>query len=140
MRTTITYLTYSLAEMSVPYVTLYLTGQKLPQVGMGTWKLDNNLCEETIYQAIKLGYRHFDAACDYGNEVEVGLGVKKAIEEGIVRREDLFITSKVRTSTSAATFCSCFYSFGTHFMQKSTSSLLLKSSSRTLVSIILTST
>lgn len=90
-----------MAEMPVPYVTLYPTGQKLPQVGMGTWKLDNSLCEETIYQAIKLGYRHFDAACDYGNEVEVGLGVKKAIQEGIVRREDLFITSKVCTSTFA---------------------------------------
>jgi D-xylose reductase len=81
--------------MSTPYVTLYPTGQKMPQVGMGTWKLANNLCEETIYQAIKVGFRHFDAACDYGNEVEVGLGVKKAIDEGIVKREDLFITSKV---------------------------------------------
>ncbi|KAI0815081.1 NADP-dependent oxidoreductase domain-containing protein [Irpex lacteus] len=81
--------------MTTPYITLHPTGQKLPQVGMGTWKLDNNLCEETIYQAIKIGYRHFDAACDYGNEAEVGLGLKKAIQEGIVKREDLFITSKL---------------------------------------------
>ncbi|KAI0695125.1 NADP-dependent oxidoreductase domain-containing protein [Cytidiella melzeri] len=81
--------------MSTPYLTLHPTEQKIPQVGMGTWKLDNNLCEETIYQAIKVGFRHFDAACDYGNEVEVGLGVKKALDEGLVKREDLFITSKL---------------------------------------------
>ncbi|KAI0348525.1 Aldo/keto reductase [Trametopsis cervina] len=81
--------------MTTPYVTLYPTGQKMPQVGMGTWKLDNNICEQTIYDAIKAGYRHFDAACDYGNEPEVASGLKKAIAEGIVKREDVFITSKL---------------------------------------------
>lgn len=80
---------------AVPYVTLS-TGQKMPQVGMGTWKLDTDICEQTIYEAIKSGYRHFDGACDYGNEVEVGRGLKKAIDKGLVKRGDVFITSKVR--------------------------------------------
>jgi len=39
--------------------------------------------------------RHIDCAADYGNEVEVGQGIKKAIEAGLVKREDLFVTSKL---------------------------------------------
>lgn len=80
---------------ATPSITLNPTGQKIPQVGMGTWKLDKDLCAPTIYEAIKLGYRHFDGACDYGNEVEVGQGLKQAIDDGLVKREDVFITSKV---------------------------------------------
>lgn len=108
--------------MTTPYLTLKPTGQKMPQVGMGTWKLDNNLCEEAIYQAIKAGYRHFDAACDYGNETEVGLGLKKALTEGLVKREDLFITSKVDLPgvlTPNYTDAIHTYSCGTHSMQRS---------------------
>jgi diketogulonate reductase-like aldo/keto reductase len=45
--------------------------------------------------AIKNGVRHLDCACDYGNEVEVGQGIAKAISENIVTRNDLFITSKL---------------------------------------------
>ena len=78
-----------------PYITLHPTGQRMPQIGMGTWKLDQDLCSQTIYDAIKLGYRHFDGACDYGNEVEVGQGLKRAIDDGLVKREDVFVTSKV---------------------------------------------
>ena len=78
-----------------PYVTLYPTGQKMPQVGLGKWKLDKPLCADTIYKAIQIGYRHFDAACDYGNEVEVGQGLRRAIGDGLIKREDVFVTSKV---------------------------------------------
>lgn len=49
----------------------------------------------TFSKAIKTGYRLFDGACDYGNEKEVGQGIKKAIGEGLVKREDLFITTKL---------------------------------------------
>jgi diketogulonate reductase-like aldo/keto reductase len=129
--------------MSTPHVTLYPTGQKMPQVGMGTWKLANNLCEETIYQAIKVGFRHFDAACDYGNEFEVGLGVKKAIDEGIVKREDLFITSKVLLSFLLSTRIISLKhvnSCGILSMQRSTSCLSARSSSRILVLTTLIST
>ncbi|PWI73208.1 NADPH-dependent D-xylose reductase [Purpureocillium lilacinum] len=71
------------------------TGQQMPQVGMGTWKLDTATAADDIYNAIKAGYRLFDGACDYGNEKECGDGVARAIKEGIVKREDLFIVSKL---------------------------------------------
>ncbi len=48
-----------------------------------------------VYNAIKTGYRLFDGAADYGNEKEAGEGIKRAIDEGLVKREDLFITSKL---------------------------------------------
>jgi len=64
-------------------------------VGLGTWKIPNSSCAETVYTAIKAGYRLFDGACDYGNEKELGEGVRRALDEGIVKREELFITSKL---------------------------------------------
>ena len=45
---------------------------------------------ETVYNAIQIGYRHFDEACDYGNEKEVGAGIARAIREGLVTREELW--------------------------------------------------
>lgn len=73
----------------------------MPLVGFGLWKVNNDTCAEQVYNAIKTGYRLFDGACDYGNEVEAGQGVKRAIDEGLVKREDLYIVSKlwVRSST-----------------------------------------
>lgn len=67
----------------------------MPLVGLGLWKMDKDVCAETVYQAIKIGYRLLDSACDYGNEQEVGQGIKRALQEGIVKREDLFIVSKL---------------------------------------------
>ncbi|KAG6006330.1 NAD(P)H-dependent D-xylose reductase (XR) [Claviceps maximensis] len=71
------------------------SGYEMPQVGFGLWKVDNATCADTVYNAIKAGYRLFDGACDYGNEKECGQGVARAIKEGIVKREDLFIVSKL---------------------------------------------
>jgi D-xylose reductase len=68
---------------------------KLPQIGLGLWKIDRQHCADTVYNAIKLGYRLLDSACDYGNEKEVGEGIKRAIAEKIVTRDDLWITSKL---------------------------------------------
>jgi len=48
-----------------------------------------------VYDAIKTGYRLFDGAGDYGNEKEAGHGVRRALSEGIVKREELFITTKL---------------------------------------------
>lgn len=67
----------------------------MPLVGFGLWKVTKATCAETVYEAIKAGYRLFDGAGDYGNEKEAGEGVRKALSEGIVKREDLFITSKL---------------------------------------------
>lgn len=49
--------------------------------------------------AVKAGYRCIDCAWDYGNETEVGQALKELFEEGVVKRQDLFITSKVRCSS-----------------------------------------
>jgi len=76
-------------------LTLNRTGDKMPLVGFGCWKVSKSDAENTIYTAIKNGYRLIDGAADYGNEVEVGRGINKAISEGIVKREELFITTKL---------------------------------------------
>ena len=49
----------------------------------------------TVYEAIKNGYRMIDSASDNGNEIQVGLGIARAIDEGICSREDLFVISKL---------------------------------------------
>ncbi|KAG8762136.1 NAD(P)H-dependent D-xylose reductase (XR) [Ceratobasidium sp. 423] len=76
-------------------ITLKRTGQKMPLVGFGLWKVTKSSCADTVFNAIKTGYRLLDGAGDYGNEKESGEGVARAIKEGLVKREDLFITSKV---------------------------------------------
>ncbi|TVY87679.1 putative NAD(P)H-dependent D-xylose reductase [Lachnellula willkommii] len=70
-------------------------GHQMPQVGFGLWKVDNATCADTVYNAIKAGYRLFDGACDYGNEKEAGQGVARAIKDGLVQRSDLFLVSKL---------------------------------------------
>ena len=71
-------------------------GLKMPIVGFGVFRVpDKKECEESVYQAIKAGYRLIDTAASYTNEDAVGAGVKRAIAEGICTREDLFITSKM---------------------------------------------
>ena len=67
----------------------------MPVIGLGTWTLSDEEAEESVYQALKVGMRLIDTARYYGNEVGVGRGLQKAIDEGIVTREDVFITSKI---------------------------------------------
>lgn len=77
------------------YVTLN-TGAKMPMLGFGVFRVpDKKECAESVYNAIKVGYRLIDTAASYGNEDAVGEGVRKAIAEGICTREELFITSKM---------------------------------------------
>ena len=66
----------------------------MPAMGFGCWKLDGDAAE-VVYEAVKAGYRHFDGAADYANEVEVGAGLKRAMDEGLVTREELWVTSKL---------------------------------------------
>ena len=47
-------------------------GGSLPMVGLGTWKIDCEQATDVVSEAIRIGYRHLDCACDYGNEPEVG--------------------------------------------------------------------
>ncbi|KAL6853663.1 hypothetical protein ACP4OV_019692 [Aristida adscensionis] len=71
------------------------TGAKIPSVGLGTLLADPAVVVDAIYAAVKAGYRHIDCARAYGNEKEVGCALQKLFEEGVVNREDLFITSKL---------------------------------------------
>ena len=71
------------------------SGYEMPIIGLGTWTLSNDEAQESVYQALKIGMRLIDTARYYGNEVGVGKGLQKAIDEGIVSREDVFITSKI---------------------------------------------
>ena len=64
-----------------------------PFMGLGTTGMQN--IEEVVYNSIKDGTRLIDTASKYRNEVEVGKGIKKAIDEGIIKREDLFIITKM---------------------------------------------
>ena len=72
-----------------------VTGQQMPAVGLGLWKIDSQCVAETVYEAIKRGYRHLDSAADYGNEKQVGEGIARALADGLCAREDLWITSKL---------------------------------------------
>jgi len=69
--------------------------KNIPEIGFGLWKVAPADCADIVVEAIKAGYRHFDCAADYGNEAEVGAGLKAAIDQKLVKREDLWITSKL---------------------------------------------
>lgn len=73
----------------------YDNGEKMPLLGLGTWKSDNREAYYAVREAIKIGYRHFDCAARYENEPEIGEAISDAIKDGDVRREELWITSKL---------------------------------------------
>ena len=76
--------------MTIPNIPLN-TGATIPQVGAGTWPLDDTEAAETTATAIEVGYRHLDTATRYGNEAGVGEGIRRS---GIAR-EELFVTTKL---------------------------------------------
>lgn len=75
---------------------------KMQSVGLGLWKIERERVAHVVKQAIQIGYRHLDSAADYGNELEVGHGIKQALDEGLCKREDLWITSKLWNTFHAA--------------------------------------
>lgn len=68
---------------------------RMPAVGLGFWKVPRPAAAELTTAAVRAGYRHFDCACDYGNEAEVGMGFRAALDQKLCRREELFVTSKL---------------------------------------------
>ncbi|HRU98264.1 MAG TPA: aldo/keto reductase [Ruminococcus sp.] len=80
------------------FVTLN-TGAKMPLEGFGVFQVpDAAVCEQAVYDAIRTGYRLIDTAQAYMNEAAVGKAVRRAIADGLVSREELFITTKLWVS------------------------------------------
>ena len=71
------------------------SGYEMPHIGLGTWTLTNEQAENSVYHALKTGMRLIDTARYYRCEAGVGRGLQRAIDEGIVTREEVFITSKI---------------------------------------------
>lgn len=77
-----------------------MNGVEIPGIAFGTWKIsDENICRKSVKYALECGYRHIDAARIYNNEIFVGKGISEFLKENPnIKREDLFITTKVWNS------------------------------------------
>ncbi len=74
-------------------------GVGIPEIGLGTWQTpDDETAVKAVAHAIGCGYRHIDAAAVYANEKSVGKGIRRGLENAGLRREELFVTSKVWNS------------------------------------------
>ena len=73
-------------------------GREMPILGIGTYRLSSEQAENSVYWALKAGFRLIDTARIYGNEDGVGRGIRRAIGEGSVTREEVFVTTKMWTS------------------------------------------
>ena len=71
------------------------SGYEMPIIGLGTWTQNDEETANSVYYALEDGYRLIDTAQYYGNERGVGEGLKRAIDDGIVTREEVFITTKI---------------------------------------------
>ncbi|KAM7278109.1 hypothetical protein ACFE04_005243 [Oxalis oulophora] len=72
------------------------TGAMMPSIGLGTYKIPPAIVADVIFTAIaKVGYRHIDCAPLYGNQKQIGHGLKKLLQDGVVNRKDLWVTSKL---------------------------------------------
>ena len=75
--------------------TISVGSGEMPAIGLGLWKIARDDTAEMVRSAIAEGYRHLDSAADYGNEAEVGEGLQAALSEGLVSRDELWVTSKL---------------------------------------------
>jgi 2,5-diketo-D-gluconate reductase B len=70
-------------------------GATIPAIGLGTMTIKGAVCVEAVKTALRLGYRHIDTAERYGNETEVGEGLAQGLQAAGLKREDVFLTTKV---------------------------------------------
>lgn len=81
-------------ERLQPYLRLN-DGHRMPLLGLGTWNAQGKELKDAVKAAIYCGYRHIDTAANYKNEHLVGQAIRECIEEQVVKREDLFVTTKL---------------------------------------------
>jgi diketogulonate reductase-like aldo/keto reductase len=70
-------------------------GARIPAIGLGTMTLKDAVCVEAVKTALQQGYRHIDTAERYGNEAEVGEGLHQGLAASGLKRDDVFVTTKV---------------------------------------------
>lgn len=73
----------------------FRNNDEMPAIGLGTWKSAKGKVEEAVKIALEEGYRHIDCAATYGNEAEIGNAFSKVFSEGKIKREDVWVTSKL---------------------------------------------
>jgi methylglyoxal/glyoxal reductase len=77
-------------------------GVSIPRLGLGVYQSGRGRASENaVTWALEVGYRHVDTAAMYGNEMEVGAALKRAFATGLVRREEVFVTTKLWNSDAA---------------------------------------
>ena len=78
-----------------PQPSITIDGHAIPLLGFGTWQLEPADARRMVAEALRIGYRHIDTAWIYKNEAAVGDGIRDAIEEGVVTRDDIWLTTKI---------------------------------------------
>lgn len=73
----------------------FKNGDSLDAIGLGTWKSEKGEVTKAVKTALENGYKHIDCAAVYGNEAEVGDAFAEVFKNGKVKREDVWITSKL---------------------------------------------
>ncbi len=73
----------------------FRNGDEIPALGLGTWQAEPGVVGAAVRAAIEAGYRHLDCAAIYQNQTEIGEALREVLASGEVRREDLFVTSKL---------------------------------------------
>jgi alcohol dehydrogenase (NADP+) len=74
---------------------IFANGDRMPSLGLGTWKASAGEVGGAVTTALELGYRHLDCAAIYGNEAEIGASLAQAFAAGTLQRDQLWITSKL---------------------------------------------
>lgn len=95
-------------------------GVEIPSIGLGTFPFRGREMADMIKAAVKVGYRLFDTADDYHGESGIGLAIRELEQEGIVKRENLFIQTKISDNNATANepLKAVYFNASSKFMQR----------------------